>query len=165
MLNEEYIPEANNHIDKININAELRSLRIKNLNKLIIRHLNINSLNKKFELLTHKIKVSGTKLDESFLASHFFMNDFSSPHCLDRNCNGGGVLLYIREDIPSKLLSIEGYLTEPFFVKINLYSKKKCLICCSYNPKRASIVNHIPAVSKSTDTYISPFHLATAQSL
>ena len=132
MLNEEYIPEAKNHVDKININAELRSLRVKNLNKLIIGHLNINSLRNKFELLTHQIKdnidiimISETKLDKIFPTSQFFMEGFSSPHCLDRNCNGGGILLYIREDIPSKLLSIERYLTETFFVKINLHNKKK----------------------------------------
>ena len=100
MLNEEYIPEAKNHVGKININAELRSLRVKNPNKVIIGHLNINSLRNKFELLTHQIKdnidilmISETKLDESFPTTQFFMN--------------GGILLYIREDIQSKLLSIE----------------------------------------------------------
>ena len=56
LLNEEYIPEAKNPVDKINVNAELRSVRVKNLNKLIIGHLNINSLRNKFELLMHQIK-------------------------------------------------------------------------------------------------------------
>ena len=87
--------------------------------------------------------ISETKLDESFPTSQFFMKGFSSPHRLDRNCNGGGILLYIREDIPSKPLSIERDLTEAFFVKINLHNKKKWLISCSYNPKRASIANHL----------------------
>ena len=69
--------------------------------------------------------ISETKLDESFPTSQFFMDSFISPHRLDRNCNGGGILLYIREDIPSKLLSIEGDLMEAFFVAINLHNKKK----------------------------------------
>ena len=150
MLNEEYIPE---NIDRININAELRSLRVKYLNKLIIGHLNINSLRNKFELLTHEIKdnidilmISEKKLDESLPTSQFFMKGFSSPHC-----NGGGILLYISGDIPSKLLSIERDLTEAFFVEINLHNKKKWLISCSYNPKRASIANHLSTSSKCTD--------------
>ena len=84
---------------------------------------NINSLRNKFELLAH-LMISETKLDESFPTSQFFMNGFSNPHSLDRNCNGGGILLYIREDIPSKLLSVEGNLTEAFFVEINLHNKK-----------------------------------------
>ena len=83
------------------------SIRVKNLNKLIVGHLNINCPRNKFELLTHQIKdnidilmISETKLEESFLTSQFFMNGFSSPHPLDYNCNGGGILLYISEDIP-----------------------------------------------------------------
>ena len=64
-----------------------------------------------------------------------------------------GILLYTREDIPSKLLSIERDLTDVFFVNINLHNKKKWLISCSYNPKRASIANHISALSKNTDIY------------
>ena len=132
MLNEEYIPEAKNHVDKININAELRSLRVKNLNKLITGHLNINSVRNKFELLAHQIKdnkdiliISQRRLDESFPTSQFFINGFRSFHRLDRNCNGAGILLCIREDIPSKLLSIETDLTKAFFVEINLHNKKK----------------------------------------
>ena len=62
--------------------------------------------------------ISETKLDESFPTSQFFMNGFSSPHCLDRNYNGGGILLYIRGDIPSKLLLIERDLTEAFLLKL-----------------------------------------------
>ena len=98
--------------------AAMESYRVKNLNKLTIGHLNINSLRNKFELLTHQTKdnidilmISETKLDESFPKSQFFMKGFSSTHRLNRNCNGGGILLYIREDIPSKLLSIERDLT------------------------------------------------------
>ena len=59
--------------------------------------------------------VGHLKLDESFPTSQFFMNCFSCPHHLDRNCNGGSILLYIREDIPSKLLPKERDLTEAFF--------------------------------------------------
>ena len=121
---------------------DLRSLGVKNLNKLIIGHLNMNSLKIKFELLTHQINdntdipmISETKLDESFPTSPFFINGFSSPHRLNRNFNGSGILLYIKKDVSSKLLSIEGDLTVAFFVEINLHNKKKWLISCSYNPR------------------------------
>ena len=89
MLNEEYVIEAKHHVDKINVNAELRSLRVKNLNKLIIGHLNINSLRNKFELLTHQIKdnidifmISEAKFDASFRTSQFLKNGFSNTHRL-----------------------------------------------------------------------------------
>ena len=162
MLNEEYIPEAKNYVDKININAQLRPLRVKSLNKLIVGHLNINYLRNKFELLTYQIKdnidmIYETKLDESFPTSQFFMNGFSCPHRLGRNCKGGGILLYIREDLPLKLFSIGRDLSEAFFVEINLHNKKKWLISCSYNSKRTSIANHFSTLSKCTGIY-TPKH-------
>ena len=96
--------------------------------------------------------ISETKLDE-----RFFMNDFSSPHRFDRNCDDGVILLHIREDTPSKLLSKERGLTEAFFLEINLHIKKKWLISCSYTPKRASIANHLSILSKCTDIYTSKY--------
>ena len=57
----------------------------------------MNSLRCKFELIKDNIDIlmiSEIKLDESFRTSQFFMNGFRSPHRLDRNCNGGGILLY-----------------------------------------------------------------------
>ena len=44
-------------------------------------------------------------------------------------------LFFVREDIPSKLLSVENSPTEAFFVEINL-RKKKWLLSCAYNPNR-----------------------------
>ena len=48
-------------------------------------------------------------------------------------------------------------MTEAFFVEINLHNKKKWLISCSYNPKRASIANHLSTLSKCTDIYTSKY--------
>ena len=77
----------------------------------------MNSLQNKFDLLTYQINdntdiviIMGTKLDESFPIGQVFINGFSSPFGLDRDRNGGGVSLYIREDIPSKLLSVENII-------------------------------------------------------
>ena len=48
------------------------------------------------------------------------MIGFSTQHHFDRNGNSGGIILYIREDIPSNLLSIEGNLLENLLAEINL---------------------------------------------
>ena len=54
-----------------------------------------------------------TELDERFPPSQILLDGYNVPFCFDRNGNGRGILLYIREDIPSKLLSmnknIEGF--------------------------------------------------------
>ena len=56
------------------------------------------------------------------------VNDFSDPFRFDRNDKGGGIILYIREDISSRLVSIESSQVEDFFVEINLRNKKKWLL-------------------------------------
>ena len=48
--------------------------------------------------------ISQTKLDPSFPTGQLHIHGFSEPYRFDRNGNGGGILLYIREDIPSKLI-------------------------------------------------------------
>ena len=48
--------------------------------------------------------ISETKLDETFPAAQILLQDFCMSCRLDRNRNGGGIMLYIREDIPSRLV-------------------------------------------------------------
>ena len=50
--------------------------------------------------------ISNTKLDENFPVGQFLRDGYNVLFRFDRNGNGGGILLYIREDIPLKLLSI-----------------------------------------------------------
>ena len=147
-----------------NSNMDLKALRLKNVNKLIIAHLNINSLRNKFEFLISLIKdnidvlmISETKLDESFPISQFMINGFSAPFLLDRNDKDGGIILYIRDDIPSRLVSTESTQVEGFFLEINLRNKKKWLLCCSYNPKKDLIRQHLYALSKSIDVFTSKY--------
>ena len=49
------------------------------------------------------LMISETKIDESFTTSQFCIKGYTRPYRLDRSKNGGGILLYIREDIPSKI--------------------------------------------------------------
>ena len=49
--------------------------------------------------------ISETKLDETFPAAQFSLQGFCDPYRFDRNRNGGGIMLYIREDIPSRLMN------------------------------------------------------------
>ena len=87
----------------------LRKIRVKNINKVIIGTLNINSLAPKFDQLREVIgnhldilTIQETKLDSSFPTGQFLINGYSEPYRLDRNRNGGGVMIYVREDIPKQ---------------------------------------------------------------
>ena len=51
------------------------------------------------------LMVLETKLDDTFPDSQFLMEGFSTPYRLERTAKGGGILLYIRQDIPSKYIT------------------------------------------------------------
>ena len=106
----------------------LKDIRIKNLNRIVLAHLNINSLRNKFDLLADQIKgnvdvlaILETKLDDSL---HAAIPSYASPFRLDRNQNGGGILVFVREDIPVKFLSSEEKPIAAFFFELNLDKKK-----------------------------------------
>ena len=75
-----------------------------------------------------------TKLDETFRSSQFHMDGFSLPYRLDRNRNGGGVMIFVRENIPSKLLTKPNFPSgvEGLFVELN-FTKSKWLLCDTYH--------------------------------
>ena len=94
--------------------------------------------------------VSETKLDDRFPEGQFLIKGFHSPFRFDRNRNGGGIMLYEREDIPANLLSHDFPSAESFFIEINLY-KKKWLVNCSYNPQKSNIGKHLNIISRLLD--------------
>ena len=110
---------------------KLKNTRLKNPNRLVIAQLNINSLRNKFDSLVRMLHnnldillISETSIDSSFPTAQFQIERYTT-YRLDRNANGGGILLYIREDIPSTLLNFDISI-ESFYIEINI-RKKKCL--------------------------------------
>ena len=76
--------------------TEIKNLRFRNVNKVIIGNLNVNSLPKKFDQLReielkYVLFITETKLDDTFLTSQFLVTEFSVPYRLDRNRNGMGL--------------------------------------------------------------------------
>ena len=70
--------------------------------------------------------ISETKIDESFPLSQFMIDGFSMPYLRERNVHGGGILVYFRNNITSKLLKIENLPSdmEAIFIEMNIKSKK-----------------------------------------
>ena len=95
-----------------NLSDSLKNLKIKNSNGLVFGNLNINTINNKFEQLKHIIKnnvdvlVTETRLESSFPFGQFSIDGFARPFRRDRNKNGGGVMIFVRDDIPSKEIKI-----------------------------------------------------------
>ena len=138
----------------------LKEIKIQSPDKLILGHLNINSIRNKFEALTYIIDnnidlllISNTKLDDSFPIAQFQMKGFSVPYRYDRNGKGGGFHLYIRDDIQSKLLISKSKCNiETLSVAVNL-RKREWFLNCSYNPHQNLISNHLECLNCLTDKH------------
>ena len=102
--------------------------------------------------------LSETKLDDSFPTGQFSLNGYSKLYSLDRSSNRGGILLYVRDDIPSRLLTDSKIKdnVELFFVEVNI-RKKKWLLSCSYNPHKSNISNHLHHLNKGLDVYLKSY--------
>ena len=92
--------------------------------------------------------ISETKIDDSFPLGKFLIGGFSKPYRLDRDLLGGGILLYVREDIPTNLTEVETKPIECFYAEINLLNDK-WLRNCSYSPHKN--MNHLRALSEKLD--------------
>ena len=107
-------------------------MKAQSSDKLILGHLNINSIRNKFEVLKlindHNIDIfliSETKLDDSFPTAQFFVKGFIPLYTFDVNSKGGGIPLYIREDGPSTILTYSSNCDiETLLVEINLGKRK-----------------------------------------
>ena len=77
--------------------------------------------------------ISETKIDSSFPSAQPQIKGYTT-YRLCRNATGGGILLCIREDIPSTLLNSEMFF-ESFYIEINIRNKK-WLSVCMYNSNK-----------------------------
>ena len=73
-----------------------------------------------------------TKIDDSFPATNFLIYRFSTPFRSDRDANGGGIMLYAREDILANLFATENLLVVGLYGESNLRNTN-WLLNCSYN--------------------------------
>ena len=63
--------------------------------------------------------ISETKIGKP-PTSQFLMDVFSSPYRLDRNANGSGILVYLKNNIITKLLKTRNLSNEAIFIEMNL---------------------------------------------
>ena len=131
------------------------------MNRLLIGNLYINSIPNKFDQLKFLDRgnvdifvITETKLDSTFPTSQFLIEGYSEPYRFDRNRNGGGVLIYVREDIPSKPLTDHklSHDIEGIFVELNL-RKNKWLLFGSYHPLSQSDEYLLNRVKNGLDSY------------
>ena len=97
--------------------------------------------------------ISETRLDDSFPSGQFKIRGFSMPYQYNRNSMGGGLLPYIRDDIPTKLLKHDfGTNIENLSIEINL-RKRKWFFNDSYNLHKSKILYHLNYLNIVFDKY------------
>ena len=146
----------------------LNKIKVKHLTRLICGQLNINSIRNKFDLLKMQIKgnidilvITESKLDRSFPSQLFFFEGYAMPYQIDRNASGGGVLIYIREDIPCRDLAKYYFsnnkpnIFEGIFLEINL-RKTKWLLFGGYNPVKINI-DSLQTLSSILDKHLPKY--------
>ena len=143
----------------------LKKYRIKNINRVIIATLNVNSITNKFDQLkliigknVDVLVLTETKIDDSFPTSQFLIDGFSTPYRMDRNRYGGGILIYVREDIPSKELKRHDFPSdiEGIFIELNL-KKVKWLLLGTYHPPSLTDSYYFEKLSNSLDLYLDTY--------
>ena len=105
------------------------NIRQKHSNRLVIAQVNIDSLRNKFALLSTMIKdyvdlllISEPKIDSSSPTAQFHIDGYTFHRC-ERDENGSGLLLYVREDVPPALLKTDSEI-EVFYVELTIRKKK-----------------------------------------
>ena len=97
--------------------------------------------------------ISEIELDESFPPAQFLLEAMSIPSRFDGSGNGGGILLYIREKIPSKLLSMNK--KHRGFFRRNKFTLEEKVVTKLLT--KMQISNDLAELSKSTDMYLTKY--------
>ena len=146
-------------------NNFIRQYKIKNIGHLTIASLNINSLRYKFEQLKFLLNddvdiiiIQETKLDNTFPNGQFLLEGYLPPFRKDRDSRGGGVLVFVKDNIPAKVLNnhilpndIEGILVE-----LNM-KNNKWLLFGTYHPPGQCSKYYFNEVSKLLNTHASNY--------
>lgn len=129
----------------------------------VCSYLNINSIRNKFENLNTMLNsnvdilsIAETKLDSSFPTSQFTMKGYKVPYRYDDTDKSGGLLTYIRSDIPSKLLNSFVFASDIQVIPVELnFRKCKWLFLSFYRPPRQNLNYFLSNISDALCFYNS----------
>lgn len=143
---------------------QLKNLKETHRDRPVIAQLNINFLYPKFHPLMDMVKesvdvlmVSETKLDDTFTTAQFHIEGFQEPIRLDRNKNGGGIMIFIRDGLDSKeIKSHKLKNAEGTFIKL-VIRNTKWLIMAGYNPDKKKIGHFLNIVGRELDKLVPQY--------
>ena len=141
---------SDTHCDLLN---GLHEQHLNHPKNVIIGYLNINSIRNKFSGFKNLVLketdiclLSGTQIDDSFSNSQFLAEGYRMFR-KDRNKNGGGLILYVNEDIPGKLINSYDFKegSEVIVFEFSISNKEFLLLgnCKLLSQNELSFINKI----------------------
>ena len=121
-------------------------LRIRHPKNCIFAYININSLRYKFPELKPVIfklqpavfSIAETKLDESFNTGQFILEGYHPPFRRDRTAYGGGLMVYVRSDIPCRRLDYHTPFVESISLEVIINKTPWNVISAYKSPNKVS---------------------------
>ena len=100
------------------------------------------------------ICTSSTKLDETFPTAQFAIEGFRKPYRLDITSNSGGLLFYVKANLPPKLIRFYNFPSEIqcIPIELNIPTKKYALLSI-YRPPNQNINFYLDKLSQALDIY------------
>ena len=145
----------------------MKKQRLDNASNTIIGHLNINSFRNKFVFVEDIIKlfdvflVSESKLDHTFPSNQFRINSYKIFK-LDGNRFGGGLILYINENIPCKPLQEHVHLPNFEVIAIEFYQNiQKWLLLGLYKLQNQKTSDFIQNLNSILDLFLKNYDNVT----
>ena len=135
---------------------DLKSIRSKFPENVILSYININSIRYKLGNLESLIGgivdilcIAETKIDDSFPNSQFSLSAYKNPpYRLDISNKSGGLLTFVKKDIPSRRLSISlPNDIQILPVELNL-RKSKWLLLSVYKPPKQKVAYFFEKLSE-----------------
>ena len=102
--------------------------------------------------------ITESKIDDTFPHGQFQVQGFTRPIRLDRNRNGGGLIMFIRDDLTCKELKPRTLFPELecTFLEIRI-RQCKWLIVVGYNPHKEGIGNFLDKIGTELDKLLPEY--------
>ena len=128
---------------------------------IIISYLNINSIRNKLNDLKALVVdsvdilcIAESKLNESFLSSEIALDGFKKPYRLDVSATSGGLLIYVKVNLPSKVVNLYDFNKDIQCVPIELnVANKRYVIFSIYRPPKQNLNFFLDRLSEGLDFY------------
>lgn len=127
--------------------------------------MNINSIRYKITDLRYILSIANieliaiteTKLNSEFPDAQFCVNGYHSPVRKDRNINGGGIMVLIKNDIPFKRLKeFESESLEIICIEIQITKKRWCVFSV-YRPQTIKVNLFLDTLSLLLDQAVNKY--------